>query len=227
MTGRVCTKCLSFTLLLLLSVAFGYGLDIEYGIEGSFWVELDPVVHADQEYPLSLETASRRALEEARYVFSAMIYGFTFAYTPYDAARQVDEMYVLQLHAEIPWGDSGLSVAETRVDGNYFRVLIRYDPAEYQVRWIRMMGSNIYHNVPGRGTGNLFKGPEQKLAAINEAIKDGIRNYLRPRILNKPKEVRGNAVLDRVPYIVIDEGQYVVSAHIKIDIDEIIPYRVY
>ncbi len=90
-----------------------------------------------------------------------------------------------------------------------------------------MMGSNIYHNVPGRGTGNLFKGPEQKLAAINEAIKDGIRNYLRPRILNKPREVRGNVVLDRVPYIAIDEGQYVVSAHIKIDIDEIIPYRVY
>jgi len=210
-----------------LSAAYAHSLDIENGIEANFWVELDPLVGSGQEHPLNMETASEIALKEAQYVFSGMIYGFSFIYTPYDAARQVEELYALELHAEVPWGDAGLQVAQMKLDKRLLRVFIRYFPSEHQVRWLRMMGSNIYHTAQGRGVGNLFRGTEQKFMAIDEAIKDGIRNYLRPRILNKPKEVRGNVVLDSVPYIIIDEGQYVASVHIKIDIDEIIPYRVY
>ena len=227
MTGTVYIKSVFFVLFVAFYPMFLPGFDLEYGISGNFWVELDPVVQIDQEYPLSLETASLRAFSEARYVFSGMIYGYAFEYTPYDAGRGVDEIFTLAPHAEIPWGDERLAVAETQIEKNVFRVYIRYTPSDHQVRWIRMMESNIYDNAPGRGVGNLFKGPEEKYTAIEEAIKDGIRNHLRPRVLNKPKEVRGNVLLDRVPYIVIDEGQYVATVQIRIDIDEIVPYRVY
>lgn len=227
MIGTVCSRRHRFALFLFLIAVHIQSLDLEHGIEGDFWVELEPVIGSTTEYPLSLGTASRIALEEAQHVFSAMVYGFAFVYTPYDSARQVDEIFTLELHAEIPWADEGLRVSQTQIKKSLFKVLIRYFPSGHQVRWMRMMGSNIYHSAQGRGRGNLFKGADQKLTAIDEAIKDGIRNYLRPRILNKPKEVRGSVVLDRVPYIVIDEGQYVASVSIKIDVDEIIPYRVY
>ncbi|MFQ3621364.1 MAG: hypothetical protein SNJ78_10540, partial [Spirochaetales bacterium] len=42
------------------------------------------------------EELYERILEEARYVFSGMVYGFVFSYTPSDKARRVEEEFLLE-----------------------------------------------------------------------------------------------------------------------------------
>ncbi len=73
----------------------------------------------------------------------------------------------------------------------------------------------------------MFLGIKEKNAAMSDGVKEAVRAYLRSRILNKPKEVRGKAVFSEVPYVIIDEGAYRAKVSVKIDIDEIIPYRIY
>ncbi len=90
-----------------------------------------------------------------------------------------------------------------------------------------MMQSNIYHNSTGRGRASMFAGTGAKYDAVAEAAKEAIRIHLRSRILNKPKEVRGSVALTGAPYIIIDAGEYVAKVEVRIDVDEIIPYRMY
>jgi hypothetical protein len=90
-----------------------------------------------------------------------------------------------------------------------------------------MMQSNIYHNATGWGKSSMFGGPGGKYDAVAGAVKEALRVHLRPRIYNKPKEVKGKVVLTEVPYIIIDSGEYAAKASVRIDIDEIVPYKMY
>jgi hypothetical protein len=213
--------------LLVFPVAQVVSLDTDPTLAGEFWVELDPFIRTEETYPLEREEAHTRILEEARYVFSGIIYGYTFVYTPYDSRREVEEIFAIDAAATIPWGDPALTIAETRLQGNLLFALVRYTPADHQLRWIRMMESNIYDNATGTGSSDLFKGAAEKYGAIEEAVKSAIREYLRPRILNKPKEVTGKISLTDGPYIIIDAGEYAAKVSVRIDVDEIVPYRVY
>lgn len=196
-------------------------------LAGEFWVELDPVIQEDENSTLSEEEASKRLLEEAQYVFSGMIFGFSFLYTPLDRTREVDEIFELLPEAEIVWGDPALTVAEVRVSGNRKYALIRYYPHDFQKSWIEYSGSNLLSRASAYGYGDVFKGHSQKLKSIGEGIREAVRSYLRKRIFNKPKEIRGRAVLSDVPYVYIDAGRYVAKVRVKLDIREIIPYKIF
>ncbi|MBN1685112.1 MAG: hypothetical protein JW852_00580 [Spirochaetales bacterium] len=216
-----------FAVLLFGIPAGMYALDTDPVLTGDFWVELDPFVETEGGAQQTDEEAYTRILEEARYVFSGMIYGYTFLYTPSDATRKVDELFTFDPVAQIPWGDPGLSIAETWTEGNLLHAYVRYFPKDHQLRWLRMMQSNIYHNATGRGRASMFAGASGKYEAVAEAAKEAIRAHLRPRIFNKPKEVRGSVVLAEAPYIVIDAGEYEAKVTVRIDVGEIIPYRLY
>ena len=197
-------------------------------LSGEFWVELDPRIKLDGEnYPLTPEDAAKSLLEEARFAFSGMIYGFEFVYTPFDKAREVLEIFELEAVAEIPWGDPALSIVSLRESGSLQFGHMRYAPEGHQVRWIQAWESNVHPRSTGIGEADLFRGTEQKREAVREAVKEAIREYLRPRILNKPKEIRGEAVFVEAPYVFIDSGFYRAKVSVKLRIDKIVPYRQY
>ncbi len=215
---------LTFCLFIAASIP---ALDNDPILTGDFWVEIDPFVETEEGRQLTRDEAHTRILEEARYVFSGMIYGFDFLYTPSDNMRKVDEIFTFTPVAQIPWGDPALTIAETWLDGNLLHAKVRYFPTEHQRRWLGMMQSNIYHNATGRGSASMFSSAGGKYDAVAEAVKEAIRAHLRPRIFNKPKEVRGSVVLIGAPYVVIDFGEYVARVDVRIDVDEIIPYRMF
>src|SRR4030042_2663438 len=78
------------------------------------WVELEPIVRIEPEYPIPLETAGRWVLEEARTLLSGMVYGWTVSWTPSDVSRKVADRFDLVPVAEIPWGSDRLSVRQTQ-----------------------------------------------------------------------------------------------------------------
>lgn len=209
--------------LLLLSAAALFPQDF---LAGSFWVEYNPIV-AGTEYPQSDTEAARLALEEARYVFSGMIYGFSFRYTPSDMSRRVDEIFELEAIHSIPWGDRSLRVLGGTVDREYYKAEVLYELRDFQRQRLDYWDSNTFPSASGTGIGDLFIGREGKYEAIREGVKEAVRNYLRPRVFNKPREITGEAVLAEVPYIVIDAGGYHAKVRIKLEVREVQPYPVY
>ncbi len=191
-----------------------------------FWAELEPLV-VRGEQSVSMETAVRRVLEEGRFVFSCMIYGFAFSYTPSDRARNVEEEFELVLHHEIPPGDPGLFVHQTRREGSRVFVRLRYGLRDFQESWYRGMRSNVHRAAAGTGEASYYEGHEMKIAAIQNAVKNAVREHARTRIDNKPKKITGTAVLDQAPRIVIGSGAYIAACSVNLRIDEVRPYRAY
>lgn len=197
-------------------------------LQGVFWTETDPMIKEEgTTYPLTQEEIVRRLLEQARYTFSGMIYGFSFVYTPSDAARRVAELFVLEPIAEIPWGDPGLQVADVYYKDNREYAIIRYHTAERHMPRVRSWRTRTLAAATAYGTGDVFGGPEEKRAAVTEGVKEAIRAYYRGRIPNKPKEIRGDVAFRAVPYIVIDAGMYTAKVSITIREREVVPYRLY
>ncbi len=196
-------------------------------LTGEFWLELEPHVRQEGRAPQSAEERIELLLSEAQYVFSGMIYGFSFRYVPLDLRRNVTEELEVKPVATILRGDPALAVVEARIESGRHFALIRYHVREEQRTWVDHWSSNLFERATGYGTGDMLKGEEQKRIAIENGIREAIRAYLRPREYNKPKEISGFAAFVDVPYVVIDEGHYRAKVSVKLDIRDIVPYRLY
>ncbi|MBI9099586.1 MAG: hypothetical protein JEY91_13995, partial [Spirochaetaceae bacterium] len=80
------------------------------------------------------EEVIENLLEEARWVFSAMIYGLKITYTPSDISRSVEQFFEVELLAEIKRGDHRLVVYDTYLEDNLYHLFIRYSLDTYQNR---------------------------------------------------------------------------------------------
>lgn len=195
---------------------------------GSFWVDLEPpVAREGEEYPLSEERAVRLMLEEARYVFSGMMYGFRFRYVPSDRRRAVSEEFELDPVAEIRFGDPRLSVLSTREEDFRLYGRFEYRLADFQrSRRAGWLSSDI-PSVGAEGEEPMWEGHSARLPAIEDAIRLALRRLLRTMTDNKPREATGSLVLLRAPRIYITSGTYRARVDIKVRVDEIRQYSVY
>jgi len=166
-------------------------------------------------------------LKEAQYVYSGMIYGFSFTYVPGDTTRGIAESFELKPIAQIKWGDPHLKVLDSRVDSSRVVARVMYSLAPFQETWTHGWDSNVYPTATGRGTSRYFLSYDEKIASYRDAMKEAIRDYLRQRIYNKPRKVTGQLVLRGSPYTIIDSGQYVTTLTVKLRIDKVQPYSVY
>lgn len=191
------------------------------------WVELEPLVKIEEEYPIPLEKARLRLLEEARVIVSGMIYGWTFVYTPSDRERRVEEVFQLTPVAEIPWGSPRLAARESELADTklYARISYAMTPDEQARR--ESWSSSAEAQSTGRGTGDLFLGPAGKSAALAAAIREAVRGHLNTRVLNKPREIRGEVVLWDDPQTLVRPGVYITTARVRLRVTEIIPYRIF
>lgn len=191
-----------------------------------FWAELQPMV-AQNEQTVSEDTAIRRILEEGRFVFSGMIYGFSFSYTPLDRSRNIEEEFELDLYHEIPWGDPHLTVYQTRREGSRLFVRLRYVLRDFQEPWYHGMRSNSLRAASGTGEASYYEGYKEKLTAVRNAVKNSVREHARQRIDNKPKKISGTVTLDAAPRITVKSGAYQAVCSVLLKIDEVRPYGVY
>ena len=53
------------------------------------------------------------------------------------------------------------------------------------------------------------------------------RNYLRPRVSNKPREIKGEVLFLESPLMSVRAGTYVSTVKVKINVKELIPYSVF
>jgi hypothetical protein len=198
-------------------------------LELEVWCELEPMIQESDSYPLSAEEARRRVLEEARCLLSAMIYGVRFTYTPADAQRRTAEQFLLTPVAELRWGDLRLEVAEAEVREARLFTRVRYDLEDFQSARRRAWQSNAIPTAAGIGRSSLFAAaaPQGKRRSLEEALKEAVRNHLRPVLFNKPREVRGELLLWQAPKVIVEAGDYLTVVTVKLRVQEIRPYSLF
>ncbi|HUX11760.1 MAG TPA: hypothetical protein VMW87_01955 [Spirochaetia bacterium] len=191
-----------------------------------FSAETHPLIVETPEPPTK-EQIVLSLLEEARFAFSGMIYGFDFVYTPSDPLRKVAEEFDLKPVAQLRWGDPRMRVLDTRTESDLLFARITYSLADFQLpRWQGWQSNSLEH-ASGLGASSYLKGPSSRHAAIVEAIKNAIREQVRQRVYNRPREIRGSLALLDAPRIAVREGNYEATVRIALDVKSIIPYTIF
>ena len=217
--------CTLLCALALLNV--GYAHAAENRLVGEFWAELQPMVRPDADFGARREAVVRQMLEEAQWTFSGMIYGYRFSYTPFDRRRGVDEQFILEPIAAIPWGDPALTVLATRQEGGRHLAQLQYVMVDHQVRRHAAWQSRSVSRSAGAGQASLWPGVEQKQRAVEDAVRMAVRERLRVMSPNKPAAAEGRVVLAAPPRIWMLSGAYHASVQVRMDVDEIRHYELF
>ena len=205
-------------------------------IRGEVWIELEPIYgdRADSEYPLSTETAARRALQEAALYFSGMIYGWSFHYHIGERARGITEDFdVFEPMGEIRWGDPRLSVTEAEYYETKLRIWADFRLSEIQQRRIHLWRTGTVRNAQAVGYCPM-QGPSPdsgwldiRSAVMQDAARAAVRGMLRGSERNRPKEASGFISLASFPRFYVDSGQWAASVRFRIQLNEIVPFGAY
>jgi hypothetical protein len=222
MNRSVFIACLMATLFIHTAFASLDRITIEV------WCELEslnePVVN---EHALSDKEIATRVLEEARVVISAMLYGYSFVYTPSDVKRNVKESFTLNPVSEITWGDKNLVIDHSEVIDKKLIATVSYRLTDAQAAWVSSWSSAAIPDSGGTGEGDYFKGYSEKLTALKNSIKQAIRNHLTKDLFNKPREIKGDVLLSKYPRTNVRAGKYVTTSDIRLKIRDILPYKVF
>lgn len=187
------------------------------------WAIEDQIIHPE-------EPAEERLLREAQYVLSGMIYGWDFVYTPEYAARGVARYFELEPLGEIAWGDPRLVLRDLRDSRNRDSSIhgqIDFALSESDMQRLRAWRAMETERSGGMARSPLQEGYPAKIEAIEEAIHQAIRDYLRGTTFNRPREVVGSVVLDRPPRVRTVSGSYEAQVRVLILIDEVVEYQVF
>jgi hypothetical protein len=211
----------------------GYNPEV---IRGEVWVDFEPMYgdRPDAEYPLSKESAGKRALQEAALYFSGMIYGWSFHYDIGEKARGITEEFdVFEPLGEINWGDPRLGMIETETRDTKLRVWADYQLSEVQQKRMQTWRTGTIRSAQAMGYCPL-PGPSPdsgwldiRNAVLKDAARVAIRQMLRSSERNRPKEVTGFISLASFPRFFIRSGQWAVSARFHVQINEIVPFAAY
>ncbi len=169
----------------------------------------------------------RELLDEAVFVYSGMIYGFSFSYTPGDLKRGVGDSFEISPAAEIVRGDAALTVKNTRRQGEKTFVRIEYRCGESHRNWIQFWDSSAFPLVGSSGEASYLSGFEGKKEAVENSVREAVRSYMRNRVYNKPRSITGSFSFAEPPVITYLAGGYTASVRIRLDISEVESYTVF
>ncbi|MFW5728307.1 MAG: hypothetical protein ACOCYG_01480 [Spirochaetota bacterium] len=220
--------------LLLLSMLTGLALVPLRGQESvdsqlffTLWVDLEPAIAGGEATPRTEERAAEILFQEAIFVASGLIYGYTYEYVPSDSARRIREDFTLTPRAEVRRGDPRLEATESYVRDKRVYSKFRYRLEPFQQQWLESWASSALPRVEGVGEAPWWQGHESKLASVEEAVKSAVRNHLRSQVPNKPRRSRGSVILTRAPRVFVDAGAYRAEVSIRIKVADVDPQEVF
>lgn len=216
---------------LFLAIALGLlaagGASGEPLLRGDFWAELEPVPQEGEPWPLPMEVAAERLVEEAAYVFSGMVSGFEFAYTPLDRARGLEESFALRPVGVLSRGDPRLRPGKARIEAGRLVGPVEFVADPSDALELEGYGREPWKSAQGRGYAELVLGWKGRRAAYEEAAREAARSLLRLLEPNKPRLVRGRLVFAAPPRVAIVDGRYAVTARCRVEVTEVLSYGAY
>ena len=170
------------------------------------------------------EQARNHLKSTSELLLSGMTYGWQFTYTPSDKLRKVDEFFEC-----VPLENFDKHKKDIEYEKTYWRedkifCWVNFERTEQMQRIYRQFSSIKTAKTTGIGKGKLSKGFAGLEEAVNNAVKNGIREHYRKIIKNKPKEITGTILIRKVPAILIDSGHYVVELDFFVETSKIKEY---
>lgn len=194
-------------------------------LRAEFWAEAEPVPGVGDEWPVSADTARGRLLDEAAWVFSGMVWGFDFRYSPYDKTRGIKERFDLEpIHSL----DAGLLEAGKLSSGKgSYRAYVSFQIDPSLASLVTSYGHQPWSDSQGTGRADIGGGEKARRQAYGDALRLAVRGYLQGLEPNKPRLVRGRVVLGAVPSLAVIEGFYTAQVRARVMVIEVVPYTVY
>lgn len=196
------------------------------------WAQLDAYPELEEAQDINagvFDFPIKTMKQVAPFLVSGMVYGWKFTYTPSDKARGVKEFFELeevqnfeQLAKKITYEDPWISEEENRLN-----CWVNFERDSFQERNFMLWSSIQNPSFGGRGYGSIEKGFEGIIDASKDAVKNGIREYYRNEIRNKPKEISGMVIIRKNPVLGVISGKYVINLDFFMDSVTIIPYSVF
>ena len=194
-------------------------------LQGELWMPFQALLPGELEKRVPDQKKLDALLEEMQTVFSGMVYGWSFTYRPVDKERNVAEFLDVVPLGRIrgSTGDAATARAvavSTRLDeqSGVLTVLFRYSMPPFEAARRQAWASFNLDQAAGVGKSKVVDRLESRLDALRQAVKEAVRNLLRPKLYNRPQEIRGEALLREVPRYTLQAGQYVCSARFQMRI---------
>lgn len=178
--------------------------------------------------------AAAAILEEARWTFAGMIWGFDYGYTPSDKARAIQERFDIRPRSTEAMAAMRLHAASARLDGTTLLVTVEYYPDTQAIaelaswRTVSAAAQGLgAAPLLGAGASAPLGQVEVRREATTVAIREALRSYLRTVTHNKPREVQGSFALCAPPRIFARDGSWVASVRLYTRVDRILSYGAY
>lgn len=170
------------------------------------------------------ENALDLLLEDARWAFSGMIYGYSVTWTPSSLGRSVDEELLIEPLALIPRGDPGMRTIAVVRENGFIYVQLEYTTDSTQER--RQAGWSGQAFPAASGSGMVPISLDSRRAAIEAAIRDTIRSWLRVREYNRPREIRGRVAFTEFPLTGLSGSLLRAVVTLRMDLEDVRSYPI-
>lgn len=172
--------------------------------------------------PNQSKEAVEALVEEARYIFSGIIYGFAFKYTPANRKTKRMEAWILTPVSMIPVGDPSLKSHDAQIIGNQLDIHFTYSLSEEQRHRRKRWNTVEFPTISGVGIADAFIETERLQKSIEDALKRGVHNHYSSFLFHKPRTITGWVALTSPPIISFSEGQYTARCEGRIEVSEIL-----
>jgi hypothetical protein len=236
------------SLVLPLGTASAQDKDVLLRAELRVDLEQPPSVLAFEGVPdpgyvpaLTDQAAAEAVRAEGLWLFSGMIHGFDFVYTPSDRARAIADLFEIQPRGSVARATRDFRVDAVRLDGRMLMVDVEYLVPAPERAILASWASVSYRSAQGRGKASAWDRslsspglgeqlPYQVLArraAIMDAAREALRDYLRGIEFNKPREIRGSFAFASQPRLLLSGGSWLATVRLRVGVEEIVPYGGY
>ncbi len=185
----------------------------------NLWAELDA-------YPGLVESGSSQSGEKERknqgifdhaigqmkkitpFLMNGMVYGWTFDYTPSDKLRGVEEYFEIKEIRSFDQEAKRIRYENPTFDESKVRCWANFERDESMVQSWNQWADIKNPRIMGVGGGKIYKGFEGIEDAAKNALKNAVRAHYQKILRNKPKQITGRALINKIPAILINSGEY-------------------
>ena len=142
------------------------------------------------------------------FLLNGMVYGWEFDYTPSDRLRGVPEYFEAKDIRSFEAESKKIFYEQPWFDQSKVHCWANFERDEGMVQSWNQWADVKNPRIMGIGGGKVSKGFEGIQEAAQNALKDAVRNYYRKILKNKPKQITGRVLINKIPAILINSGEY-------------------
>ncbi len=176
-----------------------------------------------EDYDAVRNEAIRVLLAEAQWIFSGMIYGFEFRYVPGASNLDVEDEFYLTPKGQIPSGDPSLRAEKVWDDYRTLTVQFVYWLTPGQQQRIQQFHMSSYSAAGGSASVSVTSRSGGR-DSLQQGTKQALREDLRQRFYNRPREISGILCFSHPPKLTIGSGSYNSYVRILYRIDDLKEY---